>query len=393
MVNFRDTERAFAGLSNAALRRAILLFRVLGMPWLSRLGGWVAELALKLRLPIGWLFERTVYAHFCGGISMDACERRIGELHDRKVGAILDFGVEGRSREEDFARVFDETKLAISRAAKDRRIPFCVFKCSGLVSVSLLEQASRYGASTLEDNAEWSRFEGRVDELLAAASQLKVRVMLDAEESWIQEAIDIIAEKGMARYNRGSAVVLTPVQLYRVDRLSYLEEAVARARLGGYVFGVKLVRGAYMEKERARSLEMNYPDPIHVSKKDTDTSFDDALLHCIENIDAVTLCCGSHNEASALKMSEWMKEHGLDHDDERVFSAQLLGMSDHISFNLSANGFNVAKYVPYGPVADLVPYLIRRAEENTSIQGQSGRELAMLEDELNRRLTRPGSAR
>ena len=393
MVDFRDTKRAFSGLSNVALRRAILLFRVLGMPWLSKLGGWFAQLALQLRLPIRWLFEKTIYAHFCGGVSMAACEQRIGELHGRRVGSILDFGVEGKSRESDFLRVFEETQQAIARAEQDPRIPFCVFKCSGLISISVLEQVSRDGEPSPDNLRAWRQFSERVDALLAQAYHSGVRVMIDAEESWIQAAIDQITEEGMKKYNQLKCIVLNTVQLYRVDRLEYLQAATLRAKEGDYIFGVKLVRGAYMEKERSRALELSYPDPIHPTKQATDQAFDAGLRHCLQSIDHVVLCSGSHNEASAAKLSQWMEELGISHDDERVFSAQLLGMSDHISFNLAAEGFNVAKYVPYGPVRDLVPYLIRRAEENSSIQGQSGRELRLLQDELKRRLTQTGGAR
>ena len=393
MVDFRDTKRAFSGLSNVALRRAILLFRVLGMPWLSRLGGWFAQLALQLRLPIRWLFEKTIYAHFCGGVSMAACEQRIGELHGRRVGSILDFGVEGKSRESDFVRVFEETQQAIARAEQDPRIPFCVFKCSGLISISILEEVSRDGEPSAENVKAWNQFSERIDALLAQAYHSGVRVMIDAEESWIQTAIDQIAEDGMKKYNQLKCIVLNTVQLYRVDRLEYLKGATQRAREGDYIFGVKLVRGAYMEKERIRAAELGYPDPIHPTKLETDEAFDAGLRHCLESIAHVVVCSGSHNEESAGKLSKWMEELGIAHDDARVFSAQLLGMSDHISFNLAAEGFNVAKYVPYGPVRELVPYLIRRAEENTSIQGQSGRELGLLQDELKRRLTQTGGAR
>lgn len=393
MVDFRDTKRAFSGLSNVALRRAILLFRVLGMPWLSRLGGWFAQLALRLRLPIRWLFEKTIYAHFCGGVSMGACEQRIGELYGRRVGSILDFGVEGKSRESDFLRVFEETQQAIARAEQDQRIPFCVFKCSGLISIEVLEEVSRLGHPSDANVVAWEQFSGRVDALLAQAYHSNVRVMIDAEESWIQAAIDQIAEEGMRKYNQLKCIVLNTVQLYRVDRFDYLQAAISRAKEAGYIFGVKLVRGAYMEKERLRAADLGYPDPIHPNKEETDRAFDGGLRYCLERLENVVVCCGSHNEASAEKMSQWMEELAIDHQDERVFSAQLLGMSDHISFNLAAEGFNVAKYVPYGPVRDLVPYLIRRAEENTSIQGQSGRELALLQDELKRRLTQSGGAR
>ena len=393
MVDFRDTKRAFSGLSNVALRRAILLFRVLGMPWLSRLGGWFAQLALKLRLPIRWLFEKTIYAHFCGGVSMAACDKRIGELHGRRVGSILDFGVEGKSRESDFVRVFEETQQAIARAEQDPRIPFCVFKCSGLISINVLEEVSREGEPSADNRLAWDQFSERVDALLAQAYHSGVRVMIDAEESWIQAAIDQIAEEGMRKYNQLKCIVFNTVQLYRVDRLAYLKAAIERAKDGDYAFGVKLVRGAYMEKERARAMEHGYADPIHATKAETDGAFDAGLRHCLESIEHVFVCSGSHNEASAAKLSQWMEELGISHEDERVFSAQLLGMSDHISFNLAAEGFNVAKYVPYGPVRDLVPYLIRRAEENSSIQGQSGRELGLLQDELKRRLTQTGGAR
>ena len=278
-----------------------------------------------------------------------------------------------------------EEILRTVAVAKDRKeIPFSVFKPTGICRFALLEKKS---ASTLNDaeQAEWARVEARMLRLCQAAYDAGEPILVDAEESWIQPAIDALVERMMERFNRERAIVYNTVQLYRHDRLAYLKAAHERAVKGGYFIGMKLVRGAYMEKERARAAEQGYPDPIQPDKAASDRDYDAALRFCVEHIDRISVVAGTHNERSSLLLARLMQERGLAHNDPRIHFSQLLGMSDNISYNLAAAGYNVAKYVPYGPVREVLPYLIRRAQENTSARGQTGRELGLILTEQKRR--------
>ena len=389
LPRFNDTAQAFQHLSDADLRRAVGLFSLIDKPWLVNAGSALAHLALALRVPLGWAVRPTVYAHFCGGESIEGCEATMAKLAEHKVRTILDYSAEGQTEEADLDATCSEVLATIQAADGDARHAFAVFKVSGLSSNALLEkvgQAMAGGASlSREDEEAWSRVQRRVRTLCEATAAAGGRVMVDAEESWIQDAIDALAEDMMSDYNRDRVVVYNTVQMYRHDRLAYLESMADRAAEGGYLAGVKLVRGAYMEKERERAAQQGYPSPIQPDKASSDRDFDAAVRWVLDRIDCIHLVAGSHNEESNLKLCEWMGEAGLEAGDDRVAFAQLLGMSDPITFNLAAHGYNVAKYVPYGPIREAIPYLIRRAQENTSVAGQTSRELALLRQEKQRR--------
>lgn len=384
-VDLSNTQIAFSHLSDFQLRRAYWLFRIIGQPLVVQLGPQVADFSLKFRLPVKGLIRQTVFSHFCGGESIEACLPRIEELARFHVGTILDFAREGGGREADFDDVCSEIIKTIEMAAKHRSIPFAVFKPTALTSIEILSKKDKGQTLTSEEGKAWQKFEHRFDTICQKAAQLQVPIMIDAEESWIQESIDQLARLQMRLHNRSRAIVYNTVQLYRHDRLTYLERACADAKQSGYILGVKLVRGAYLEKENRVAAEAGRPSPLNPSKAATDKMYDDALRFCISHIDRAACVAGTHNEASILELIRLMQEAGLEPGDKRIFFAQLLGMSDHISYNLAASGYNVAKYVPYGTVAELLPYLTRRAQENSSVAGQSSRELRLIQQEMQRR--------
>ena len=389
LPRFNDTAQAFQHLSDAELRRAVALFSLIGKPWLVNVGSALANLALAMRIPLGWAVRPTVYAHFCGGESIEDSEATIDKLAQHHVRTILDYSAEGQTAEADLDATCSEVLATIQAADGDARHAFAVFKVSGLSSNALLEKVSRVmqgeGDLNRDEQAAWERVQRRVRILCEATAKAGGRIMIDAEESWIQDAIDALTEDMMSDYNREQVVVFNTAQMYRHDRLDYLKCMLERAQDGGYLCGVKLVRGAYMEKERERAEKRGYDSPIQPDKASTDRDFDLAVEWVLDHIDHVHLVAGSHNEASNLKLCERMAAQGLSPDDVRVAFAQLLGMSDPITFNLAANGYNVAKYVPYGPIREAIPYLIRRAQENTSVAGQTSRELELLKREQARR--------
>ena len=383
LPDFRDTERAFRHLSDRDLSRGRLLFELLSRPWLVTIGSFFARLALFINLPIGWAIRPTVYAQFCGGEDVAESEETIALLYSSKVMTILDYSAEGVDAEDDLDMTCAEILKTVDAAANDARHAFAVFKPSGLSSNTLLMK-KKEGFSE-NDLAAWERVERRVRSICAATAEAGGRVLIDAEESWIQDNIDDLAEDMMADFNRERAVVYTTAQLYRHDRLDYIKELTFKANEAGFIAGVKLVRGAYMEKERERAEERGYNSPIHRDKKSTDMDFDHAVKFCLDNLEHVNLFCGSHNEESNLKLCEMMMKKGIQADDKRITFSQLLGMSDPITFNLADHGYNVAKYVPYGPIREAMPYLIRRAKENTSVAGQTSRELTLIRAEIERR--------
>ncbi|HAT47716.1 MAG TPA: proline dehydrogenase [Flavobacteriales bacterium] len=390
LPKFNDSAQAFQHLTDAELHRAIVLFSLIGKSWVVSVGSALARIALALRIPMSWAIRPTVYAHFCGGESIADSEETIDKLSAHNVRTILDYSAEGQTDESDLDATCSEVLATIQAAQGDARYAFAVFKVSGLSSNALLEKVSTSlaGGKSLSQSEQiaWERVQKRVRTLCEATAQAGGRVMIDAEESWIQDAIDELAEDMMSDYNRGRVVVYNTVQLYRHDRLVYLENMASRAEEGGYMCGVKLVRGAYMEKERQRASNLGYPSPIQPDKASSDRDFDAALRWVLHRIEKLHLVAGSHNEDSNLKLCKWMAEAGLQPSDERVSFAQLLGMSDPVTFNLAAHGYNVAKYVPYGPIREAIPYLIRRAQENTSVSGQMSRELELLRREQTRRM-------
>ena len=361
------------------------MFKLVGKPWMVRIGSRLVSLAMVLRIPVHWALRWNVFEHFCGGETVEECAPTIEALDEHGVGTILDFSVEGKDAEEDFERGFQEILATANAAAGDARIPYCVFKVSGIARNALLAKVSAGAELSAKETAEYERVVERIDAICKRAADGGTYVLVDAEETWIQPVIDDVTLKMCATYNTDRVVVFNTYQLYRHDRLAALSDDLERAREGGFHLGVKLVRGAYMEKERERAAAEGYPSPIQPDKASTDRDFEAALAVCAENIGRLAVCVGTHNEKSSATMTALMARHGIEKSDPRVYFAQLLGMSDHISFNLAAAGYNVAKYVPYGPLREVVPYLIRRAEENTSVAGQTGRELRLILDERARR--------
>ena len=384
-VSFDNLENSFAFRSDREIKRAYWLFKAISYPKLVTVGSHLANLSLKYHLPIKSMIKMTIFRHFCGGEDINECSYVINRLGELGVGSILDYSVEGKEEEVEFDHSCEEILSTVRRAAGDKYIPFSVFKVTGLARFALLEKVSAKAPLTSEEAAEYSRVRERVRRICDEGHKLNVRVFIDAEETWIQPAIDEMATNMMERYNTQSCIIYNTIQLYRHDRVDFLKEAWKKATEQGYLLGLKLVRGAYMEKERDRAKEMGYPSPINPDKPSSDREYNEALRFCIEHIDRISICAGTHNEDSSRLLTEWMAEKGISPNDERIYFSQLLGMSDHISFNLAKAGYNVAKYVPYGPVSAVLPYLTRRAQENTSIAGQTGRELSLLTAELKRR--------
>lgn len=384
-LNFQDTSVAFADKSNSELREKYWLFKLLNSPLLNDLGTKAAEVGLSLHLPIKGLLKRTIFRQFCGGETIEECEPVIESLGESHIGTILDYSIEGRSEEEDFERTKEEIIRTIERAKSDDRIPFAVFKVSGIAPLGTLEKVSTGIELTEKGKWKWERIQRRVNNICAYAHSLSQAVFIDAEESWIQNAIDSLAAEAMEKYNREKPIIYNTIQLYRSDRLAFLKASHRQAKEKGYILAVKLVRGAYMEKERARAEQMNYPSPIQPDKAASDRDYNAALEYCLDNVNEIAFVAGTHNEKSVLQLSQMLDEKGIPHNHPHVFFSQLYGMSDNLSYILAKNDYNVSKYVPYGPVKDTLPYLIRRAQENTSVVGQVSRELDLIDKELKRR--------
>lgn len=383
LSGFEDTHVAFAHRSDKELRRLYWLFRVMNQPTLNRVGIAALQGALRLHVPVEPLIKATLFRQFCGGETVEACQPVIEMLWRSNIKTILDYAVEGKQSEQGFEQVTQTVLQNIARAKGQPALPFAVFKVTGVASAALLEKVSAAQPLTDAEAQAWMRVQARVKRIAEAAAIANVPVMIDAEESWIQPAIDELALQAMRQYNRHRAMVYTTLQLYRHDRLAYLKTLFAQAESEGFYLGVKLVRGAYMEKERARAAQQGYPSPIHATKADTDRDYDAALDFCLQHLDRIALCAGTHNEASTLRLANALPKP----DIPTVHFSQLYGMGDHLSYTLAANGFNVAKYVPYGAVREVVPYLIRRAEENSSLKGYVSRELWLIQRELQRRKT------
>lgn len=389
-VSFENTAIAFKGKDNAALRRSYWLFRLIGNPGLVKLGGHMTNIALKINFPLGWAIKNNIFAQFCGGETIEECKVSADRLAQYGIGTILDYSVEGKAKESDFDETANEIIRTIVAAKGNPNIPFCVFKITGVARFELLEKQNEVirghvSALTGADASEWERVQARVLRICQAAYEADQRIFIDAEDSWIQDAIDALCHEMMEKFNQQSPIVYNTVQLYRHDRLAFLKNAHAWARAKGLHYAVKLVRGAYMEKEGKRAAELGYPNPIQPNKEATDRDFNAGVKYCLDNLQDMALCCGSHNEESSMLLAQWMEERGIVKNDNRVAFAQLFGMSDHISYNLADAGFNVVKYLPYGPIKEVMPYLLRRAQENTSVKGQTSRELGLILKEKKRR--------
>ncbi len=385
MISFDNTKTAFKYKSDKELKRALWLFKMMASPVINSLGTKMLSLSLKLRLPVIGLIRNTAFAQFCGGESIEECNQTMNKLAEHGVQSLLDYSVEGKESEEDFNRTAKMVSKTIDIAKENPAVPFAVFKLTGVMALSLLQKLNESQPLTEQEEKQYNFAIKRIDKICKKAYNLGVPVMIDAEESWIQDAIDEIVEEMMMNYNKESAIIYNTLQMYRHDRLDFLKRKHKHSQVNGYFLGVKIVRGAYMEKERERALQLNYPSPIQPDKESTDKDYDLSLEYIMDNISGMALCAGTHNENSSDFLCRLMKVHEMKMKDSKVYFAQLLGMSDHISFNLADSGYNVVKYVPFGPIKDVMPYLIRRAEENTSIAGQTGRELRLLTEEVSRR--------
>lgn len=386
MINFNDTEIAFKYKTDKSLKRAYRLYNIVKYPWIVSLGKKIVPIAFKLRLPIKGIIRATIFKQFCGGEAIDDCDETISILHKHNVGTILDYSVEGKIEEEDFDATCSEIVATLEKSKNNPAIPFAVFKVTGISRFALLEKLNDEDNELSEsERNEFSEVFRRVERICGKAHEVGTPVFIDAEESWTQNTVDRLAESMIKKYNTERAVVYNTVQLYRHDKLDYLKKQVDKAKREGYVFAAKLVRGAYMEKERDRAAEMGYISPIQPDKISCDNDFNAALKFSLDNLDYCNICCGTHNEESNLLLTELMEKKGIKKDDRRINFAQLLGMSDHISYNLAHHSYFVAKYVPYGPIKEVMPYLLRRADENTSVAGQTGRELTLLSKEWERR--------
>lgn len=382
---FDNTEVAFKLKSDSELERAYFLFRMISKEPLVRIGTAMTKFALNARLPVEGLIRSTVFDHFCAGVNEHDSMPTVDKLFGAGVYSVLDYSVEGKEEEA----VFDATAqkvLELTEFAKNKKaMPFSVFKPTGFGKFEVFRKLTENEPLSEDEKKQWERIERRYDDVLKKAHDSSIRVLIDAEHSWMQESADRLCEAMMEKYNKEKPIVFNTLQLYRWDRFEYLKKEHKKAKEKGYKLGFKIVRGAYLEVENERAIEKNYPTPICKSKKATDDNFDEVMTYILNNLDDIQVFIGTHNEQSTYLAMELMEKLGIDKKDDRVWFGQLYGMSDHISFNLAELGYNVAKYLPFGPVKDVMPYLIRRAEENTSVAGQTSRELNLLKTERERR--------
>ncbi len=385
MKLFDNTEVAFALKSDSQLERAYFLFKMIQNQPLVKIGSTITKFALKIHLPIKAIIRATVFDHFCGGINEDDCLPIIDKMHlEGKVHSVLDYSVEGKEEEKSFDEALQKIIKILYFCEEKKSIPFAVFKPSGFGRFALYQKISEGKTLTSLEEEEWSRVKARFHSVCKVAVEKDVPLLIDAEESWMQDAADELIEELMETYNSQKSVVFNTLQMYRHDRMFYLKALHKKAKEKGFHIGMKVVRGAYMEKERERAEKYGYESPICADKKTTDENYDAAIRYMMDNSN-MALFAGTHNEESSYLVMDLAKKHQINESDSRLWFGQLYGMSDHISFNLAHKGYNVAKYLPFGPVRDVMPYLIRRAEENTSVAGQTSRELNLLKTERKRR--------
>lgn len=382
---FDNTKVAFSLKSDTELERAYFLFKLIANQPLVRIGTAVTNFAIKAHLPVEGLIRATVFDHFCGGINEDDCLPVVDKMFTKGVSSVLDYSVEGKEEEAQFDAALEMTLRTINFAKEKDSIPFAVFKPTGFGRFELYEKMGARVKLSESEQLEWNKIVDRFDTVCRTAYEKDVALLIDAEESWMQDAADELVTQMMRKYNKNKAVVFNTLQMYRHDRLAYLKELHNQATEQDFYIGMKLVRGAYMEKENNRAQEKGYPSPICSSKQATDENFDSAVEYMTSHLARMSVFAGTHNEDSSYKLMQILADKNLSKDDSRVWFGQLYGMSDNISYNLAAAGFNVAKYLPFGPVRDVMPYLIRRAEENTSVAGQTNRELTLIKTERSRR--------
>lgn len=384
---FENTKTAFSLKSDSELQRAYLLFKMIGYAPLVKIGTMATHFALKLHLPVEGLIRATVFDHFCGGINEEDCNEVIDAMYTKGVSSVLDYSVEGKAIESHFDAAAEKILKIIKFADENEAMPISVFKPTGFGRFYLYQKKGEGKTFTAEEQAEWERVLDRYDRVCKLAQERDVEVLIDAEESWMQDAADEICEEMMRRYNTEVPVVYNTLQAYRWDRLQYLKVMHQSAKQHNFKPGFKVVRGAYMEKERERAEEKGYASPICENKKATDDNFNACMQYVLEHIEEISIFIGTHNEYSCYIAMDMMRTLNIDKKNNNVWFGQLYGMSDHISFNLAKEGYNVAKYVPFGPVREVMPYLIRRAEENSSVAGQTSRELNLITTEQARRKT------
>lgn len=382
---FDNTERAFILKSDSELERAYFLFKMISKEPLVRIGTAMTRFALNAHLPVEGLIRSTVFDHFCGGINEEDCIPVLDKLYEAGVSSVLDYSVEGKENESQFDACLTKVLELTDFAKEKEAMPISVFKPTGFGRFAIWQKKTAGETLSPSEQKEWEHIVHRFDQICKKAKETDVAVLIDGEESWMQDAADDLVAEMMAKYNTEKAIVFNTLQCYRWDRLDYLKKLHLEAKVKGFKVGVKIVRGAYMEKENDRAKEKGYPTPICANKAATDANFNDTLRYIFDHLDDISVFLGTHNEASCLLAMEVMKAKSIAADDKRVWFGQLYGMSDHISFNLASEGYNVAKYIPFGPVKDVMPYLIRRAEENTSVAGQTNRELELIKTERNRR--------
>jgi len=386
---FENTAIAFAHKTDTELQKAKWLFTLIGNNKLVNIGTSLADFALRIHLPISPLFRVSVYEHFCGGETFEECKITIAKLHKSHVYAMLNYGVELKEREEDFDKTIERNIEALEFAGRNKDVKVLCVKITGFGRFGLFEKMQEGKKLTKAETKELERVKDRLDKLCRSASDNNVAIYVDAEESWIQGPLDTIVEDMMAKYNHSKAVVFNTLQLYRWDRLDYLHKQLKAAKSRGYILGMKLVRGAYMEKERDRAAKMGYQSPIHIDKESVDKDYDAAMNYCLDHLDHVAVCIASQSEESNMLAIQQIDKKKIDRKHPHILFSQLYGMGDNITFNLARLGFNASKYLPYGPVRDVIPYLMRRAQENTSVSGQMSRELRLLTTEIERRKAAP----
>jgi proline dehydrogenase len=382
---FDNTENAFSLKSDGELKKSHFIFSMMGQPWLVNLGSRATMLGLKYNLPIKGLVRSTIFDQFCGGIDDEECMPLVEKMFEKGVSSILDYSVEGKENESDFDAVVGKKLSLIHAASGHNALPFEVVKPTGIGRVYIWQKITEGGPLTTEEQLEWGRIYNRVDLLCKTAVDSEIALLFDGEETWMQDAADDLIQEMMQKYNRDKTYIYNTVQCYRHDRLEYMKKLYAHAQENGYMVGAKIVRGAYMEKERERAKAFKYPSPICKDKAATDAMFDEVMHFILDRLDRIKLCIGTHNEASTLAAMNVLKERNIEPNTSDVWFGQLYGMSDNLTYNLAALGHNTFKILPFGPVKDVMPYLIRRAQENTSVAGQMGRELSLIKQEMKRR--------
>ncbi len=382
---FENTSTAFALKSDSELERAYFLFKMIANEPLVRIGTAMTNFALKTHLPVNGLIRATVFDHFCGGVNEADCMPVVEKMWGKDVCSVLDYSVEGKEDEDTLDHCLARTLEVMDFVKQKEAMPFAVFKPTGYGRLGLYQKIGKGKTLTDSEMWEWQRVVNRFDTTCKKAYDLGISLLIDAEESWMQDTADQLVEDMMRKYNKKKAVVFNTLQLYRWDRIDYLKKLHSRAKEEGFKMGIKVVRGAYLEKENERAEEKGYKTPMCPTKEATDDNFDTCVTYILDHLDTISLFAGTHNEESSYNLMQLMADMGIVKNDNRIWFGQLYGMSDHISFNLAEQGYNVAKYLPFGPVRDVMPYLIRRAEENTSVAGQTSRELSLLKKERKRR--------